>query len=137
MISYAITVITPPHLQHKFPPVILYRGEKAEEKLVQQLANLKEEIEDLWEKEGNMKMIPLTDQQEQNYHLEPFCHICSEPITFHGSMQEWQDQCIALKQKNPPTKNANGTIEYQTRFRPHFKKETDKLGPRVRDHDHW
>ena len=137
MISYAITVITPPHLQHKFPPVILYRGEKAEEKLVQELANLKEEIEDLWEKEGNMKMIPLTDQQEQNYHLEPFCHICSEPITFHGSMQEWQDQCIALKQKNPPTKNANGTIEYQTRFRPHFKKETDKLGPRVRDHDHW
>ena len=138
MASYAVTVVCPPHLQNRFKPVYLYRGERAEEHFVALLAWLQEQIESLFETEGRKTMIPLTTEQQEKYNSSKTCHICEQEITYEKNMNEWQTQLQKLKEKNPPIGELpDGTPVFNPKFRFYFKSETDRLGPAVADHDHW
>ena len=129
MASYAVTVACPPILSSHFESVYIYRGEQAEEKFVQLLIELQHKIEDLREKEGQKKMRPLTYEQLKQFHSTNKCHICTRPITYEGTMETWTKQRDEINKEIPSIKLPDGTVTYKPQLRPHFKSDTDELGP--------
>ena len=137
MISFAITVSCPPHLRDQFQPIYKYRGANAEEEMVKVLGDIKVKIDGLYETHGREKMLPLTPDQQEYYDTTQKCYICKEKITYMKDMKSWTQQREELKQRNIPTVNPDGTLSYETKFKPFFTSPTDRLGPAVRDHCHW
>ena len=155
MASYGVKVVGPPHLQHHFEDIYLYRGEYAELEFVKCMAQLQNKIEVLFETEGNTKMKTLTTEQQEIYNSTKQCHICKQEISNKDDMATWQKQCQELKKKNLPVSQSDGKDVYLPKFKPYFKSETDRLGPGklywldftllykkllflgVRDHCHW
>ena len=81
---------------------------------MKQVAELQDKILDIWEKEGNKELIPLSKEQELEYLNASTCHICSERITYQvkilstlfftyfflmlqGSITDWTKQGEKIK----------------------------------------
>ena len=117
--GYSLLCQAPPSVQHHFPQIV-YCGENTGEHFINSLFEIKNKIDELTEEKNAIKdvsnMFPMTEQELESHKRAKHCFICKKEFSYKGTMEEF----MAISKEDKSDWNPD-----------------DKLGPKVRDHDHW
>ena len=117
--GYSLLCQAPPSVQHHFPQIV-YCGENTGEHFIKSLFEIKNKIDELTEEKNAIKdvsnMLPMTEQELELHKRAKHCFICKKEFSYKGTMEEF----MAISKEEKSDWNPD-----------------DKLGPKVRDHDHW